>query len=148
MKRARRAILLAGLTLTTLCGCMGLAEEHKEARNLEIRDIDFSGLEAGVYHGAYDGGMKAWRRNQVEVRVGQGQVEAIDLVSSAELDRGDPHYQALVARVVEEQSLQIDVISGATLTSKAHLKAMELALLQAVPATEPAAAGSDHKGGD
>ncbi|NBC30341.1 MAG: FMN-binding protein [Spirochaetes bacterium] len=106
MKRARRAVLPAGLTLTTLCGCMGPAEEHKEARNLEIRDIDFSGLEAGVYHGAYNGGMKAWRKNQV------------------------------------------DVISGATLTSKAHLKAMELALLQAVPATEPAAAGSDHQRGD
>ncbi len=33
--------------------------------------------------------------------------------------------------VIKEQSLQVDVISGATLTSNAYLKAMENALKQA-----------------
>ncbi|HHV58206.1 MAG TPA: FMN-binding protein, partial [Firmicutes bacterium] len=33
--------------------------------------------------------------------------------------------------VIKSQSLQVDVISGATLTSKAHLKAVENALEQA-----------------
>lgn len=37
----------------------------------------------------------------------------------------------LFRHVIESQSLQVDVISGATLTSKAHLKALENALEQA-----------------
>ena len=139
MKQTVLTLLLAALSLTTLCGCMGLAEEHKEAHNLDIQDIDFATLREGVYRGAYDGGMRAWRANEVEVRTTEGRVEAIDLVSSEELDVDDPEYASLAARVIEEQSLQVDGMSGATLTSKAHLKAMELALVQAQPAAEPAA---------
>ncbi|KTD85658.1 FMN-binding protein [Paenibacillus etheri] len=37
----------------------------------------------------------------------------------------------LFRHVIESQALQVDVISGATLTSKAHLKALENALEQA-----------------
>jgi uncharacterized protein with FMN-binding domain len=37
----------------------------------------------------------------------------------------------LYDRVVQAQSLQVDTISGATLTSKAWLQAVENALLQA-----------------
>jgi uncharacterized protein with FMN-binding domain len=37
----------------------------------------------------------------------------------------------LFDRVIEAQSLQVDAISGATLTSKAYLKAVENALEQA-----------------
>ena len=37
----------------------------------------------------------------------------------------------LFDEVIKSQSLQVDVISGATLTSKAHLKAVENALEQA-----------------
>lgn len=37
----------------------------------------------------------------------------------------------LFDEVIKSQTLQVDVISGATLTSKAHLKALEDALKQA-----------------
>jgi uncharacterized protein with FMN-binding domain len=36
----------------------------------------------------------------------------------------------LFKRVIDSDSLQVDAISGATLTSKAHLKALENALKQ------------------
>jgi uncharacterized protein with FMN-binding domain len=39
--------------------------------------------------------------------------------------------QMLYERVIEAQSLQVDTISGATLTSKAHLQCVENALVQA-----------------
>ncbi len=39
----------------------------------------------------------------------------------------------LLKKAVETKSLQVDAISGATLTSKAHLKALENALKQANP---------------
>jgi uncharacterized protein with FMN-binding domain len=37
----------------------------------------------------------------------------------------------LYSRVIAQQSLQVDTISGATLTSKAYLQAVENALVQA-----------------
>ena len=121
------ALLLLG-AVGTIAGCVGLAEEHEEARAVTIGDIDFSTLEQGVYRGSYPGGMHEWRANTAEVTVGQGRVDTIRLVASAELDVDDPEYAALARRVVEAQSLDVDGISGATLTSKAHLKAIELAL--------------------
>jgi uncharacterized protein with FMN-binding domain len=39
--------------------------------------------------------------------------------------------EVLYERVIQAQSLQVDTISSATLTSKAYLKAVENALLQA-----------------
>ncbi len=45
--------------------------------------------------------------------------------------RNDLTIEDLNNSVIKEQSLQVDVISGATLTSNAYLKAMENALKQA-----------------
>jgi uncharacterized protein with FMN-binding domain len=114
-----------------MAGCVGLAEEHAEARAVTIDDVDFGMLEEGVYRGSYPGGMHEWRANTVEVTVGPGGVDAVRLVESAELELDDPEYAGLVRRIIEAQSLNVDGISGATLTSKAHLKAIELALEQA-----------------
>jgi len=139
-KRGTRAVvagvavvlLTLGTTVTT-CGCVGLAEEHREAQSVTIHDIDFRTLREGVYVGAYHGGMREWRANTVEIAVSPGRVDEIRLLESAELEVNDPDYRALAGRVLASQSLQVDVISGATLTSKAHLKAMELALERAEP---------------
>jgi uncharacterized protein with FMN-binding domain len=40
-------------------------------------------------------------------------------------------HETLYDRVIQAQSLQVDTISGATLTSKAYLQAVENALIQA-----------------
>jgi uncharacterized protein with FMN-binding domain len=127
-------LLLAPVLLAVaaaMAGCVGLAEEHAEARAVTIDDVDFGMLEEGVYRGSYPGGMNEWRANTVEVTLEPGRVDAIRLVESAELERDDPEYAGLVRRIIEAQSLNVDGISGATLTSKAHLKAIELALEQA-----------------
>jgi uncharacterized protein with FMN-binding domain len=57
-------------------------------------------------------------------------VVSITLVESKE-DRPQEFFEGLYGSVIEAQSLRVDAISGATLTSKAHLKAVEAALLQA-----------------
>lgn len=133
--RCRLSTLLLTLlllaTAASMAGCAGLAKEHAEARAVTIDDIDFSTLEEGVYPGSYPGGMHEWRANTVEVTVGPGRVHTVRLVESAELEVDDPEYAGLVRRIIEAQSLDVDGISGATLTSKAHLKAIELALAQA-----------------
>lgn len=108
-------------------GWSKLNQEHREAAGLPLNAVDFSRLKDGNYHGAYSGGMYRWRANECDVTVSSGKVTAIQLATSKETGQ----HQTLYDRVIQAQSLQVDIISGATLTSKAFLQAVENALLQA-----------------
>ena len=118
----------------TSYGCEKINSEHEEAANLEIKVIDFSKLKKGEYNGYYAGGMEGWRENECLVSVDSinadsSSVTNIVLIRSAE-DCEQSFFDELYNRVIAHQSLQVDVISGATLTSKAHLKAIEDALIK------------------
>lgn len=130
-KIAIRMVMLGVIAAGAVTGCAGFLKEHQEAENVVINDIDFSILSEGDYTGHYDGGMYGWRENEVLITVAPGRVEKIKLVRSKEFEQDDSDYARLAQRVIEAQKLQVDVLSGATLTSKAHLKAMELALTKA-----------------
>jgi len=126
-------IVLIVLVVLGVAGGIGwsfLSKEHKEARNLSLNVVDFSRLNDGTYVGAYEGGMYKWRANEVQVTVSSGRVTQIEPLRGVE-DQGNGSTQMLYDRVIAAQSLQVDTISGATLTSKAYLQAVENALLQA-----------------
>lgn len=106
------------------------AEEHKEAKNLPIAAIDFKKLNDGTYTGEYEGGIKKWRTNKVQVKVSSGKVTEIEVLEQ-KYDLKPEFTGKLYDRVIEAQSLQVDTISGATLTSKACLKSVEAALINA-----------------
>lgn len=109
-----------------------LNKEHEEAKNLPIKAVDFTKLNDGTYIGDYAGGMYKWRTNEVQVTIASGKVQDIKLLSSANTNpKNATTYEPLYARVIGAQSLQVDAISGATLDSKAYLKAVEGALLKA-----------------
>jgi uncharacterized protein with FMN-binding domain len=84
----------------------------------------------GSYFGVYEGGMYKWRENEVQVMVTSAKVSEIDLLSSKE-NRPPEFTEELFNRVIKKQSLQVDVITGATLTSNAFLKSIENALIKA-----------------
>ena len=127
-------ITLAVVTPLGIAGGIGwskLAKEHREARSLPLNAVDFSKLNNGSYHGAYAGGMYKWRANECQVTVTDGKVTGIELVVSQDPGGKNTQHEALYERVIQAQSLQVDTISSATLTSKAYLQAVENALLQA-----------------
>ncbi|MBN1219508.1 MAG: FMN-binding protein [Anaerolineae bacterium] len=127
-------IALAIVAILGAAGGIGwsrLLKEHKEARSLPLNAVDFDKLNDGTYHGAYEGGMYKWRANECDVTVTNGKVADIQLVGSEDPGAENTDYEMLYDRVIEAQSLQVDTISGATLTSKAYLQAVENALLQA-----------------
>ena len=134
-KRRKACWIIALVVVVALAagggiGMMNVLKEHEEITGLALNAVDFSRLEDGVYIGEYEGGMYQWRQNKVQVTVTEGKVSDIKLLSSAEaenLSDPDPLYE----RVIQNQTLQVDVISGATLTSKGYLQAVENALLQA-----------------
>jgi uncharacterized protein with FMN-binding domain len=124
-------IALAVVAVLGVGGGIGwshLSKEHKEARSLPLKAVDFGKLKDGTYHGAYEGGMYKWRANECDVTVANGKVTDIQLAASKDPGGKNTQHRVLYDRVVQAQSLQVDAISGATLTSKAYLKAVEDAL--------------------
>ncbi|NLS77507.1 MAG: FMN-binding protein [Chloroflexi bacterium] len=107
-----------------------LEREHQEARSVTLDAADFTRLKDGAYHGVYAGGMYKWRTNECDVTVAGGKVTDIALVASQNLAAETANAEMLYDRVIQAQSLQVDTISGATLTGKAYLKAVEDALVQ------------------
>jgi len=75
--------------------------------------------------------MYKWRANECQVPVSSGKVTGIQLVGSKDPGGKNTQHEVLYDRVIQAQSLQVDTISGATLTSKAYLQAVENALIQA-----------------
>ena len=132
-----RVSALATAGAVTVLGAAGgvgwslLSKEHQEAKSLPLNAVDFSKLNDGTYHGVYEGGMYKWRANECDVTVTNGQVTDIQLVGSQDPGTENTDCEMLYDRVIEAQSLQVDTISGATLTSKAYLQCVENALIQA-----------------
>jgi uncharacterized protein with FMN-binding domain len=127
-------ILLIVITSLLLFSCKKLDLEHDEAINVKISDIDFSKLKKGEYQGYYAGGMYGWRENECRIVVDSitsdsSEVTIIELIKS-ESDYTKQFLDTLYNRVLTKQSLQVDAVSGATLDSKACLKAMEDALIK------------------
>ena len=124
-------VVLAVLGAAGGIGWSKLSKEHREARSLPLNAVDFSKLNDGTYRAAYAGGMYKWRANECRVTVSSGQVTDIQLVGSGDPGGKNTQHKALYDRVIQAHSLQVDTISGATLTSKAYLQAVENALVQA-----------------
>lgn len=124
-------IMLVFLVVGGGIGWSFLSKEHREAASLPLNAVDFDRLKDGAYHGAYTGGMYRWRASECDVTVTNGKVANIQLVSSQDPGAQNADNEMLYDRVIEAQSLQVDTISGATLTSKAYLQCVENALIQA-----------------
>jgi hypothetical protein len=50
-------------------GWLFTEKERREARNVQIVEVDFKQLHAGNYVGEYAGGMYKWRANKVQVTI-------------------------------------------------------------------------------
>jgi len=135
-KRKMTCLWIALVVVAVLAAAGGfgwsrLMKEHKEARSLPLNAVDFGKLNDGTYHGAYAGGMYKWRANECDVTVTNGRVTDIQLVGSKDPGSKNTQHKELYDRVIKAQSLQVDTITSATLTSKAWLQAVENALIPA-----------------
>ncbi len=110
---------------------------RREAASIVVEDVDFNHLKDGVYVGEYVGTKDHLRDAKVQATVKGGQLEKVDVTGGAMAQkerqeiRGGQTLESLFDRVIQKRSLQVDAISGATITTKTHLKALENALEQA-----------------
>lgn len=99
---------------------LGLPEE---APVIQINYVDINNVPDGIYKGKCDAGLV---KVEVTVEVKDKKIHAITIDKH---DNGlGKKAEKIVERVVKEQSLEVDVVSGATHSSKAILKAVETAL--------------------
>jgi uncharacterized protein with FMN-binding domain len=109
--------------LVGLTACM--PADIKTTRDMSIESIDISKVKDGVYQGSYS---YAGSDFLVEVTVKDHAIEDVKIL---EAFTGTPYSrkaQAIIDTVVAYQSVEVDVITGATTTSKAYLKCIENAL--------------------
>lgn len=85
---------------------------------------DLSAKADGVYTGGYDGGLV---KATVSVTLAAGRIASIRIIKHDCSPIGKKG-EDVVGRVIERQTLQVDVVSGATGSSKVLLKAIEAAL--------------------
>ena len=111
---------------------------RRELKEMTFPDIPFGRLRQGTYVGEYKGTKDSFRNTRVQVAVAEGKVTGITVLEGSTIKdgkaiemRGGLSVDDLSGRVVNAQSLHVDVISGATLTCNAHLKAVEDALSKA-----------------
>ena len=93
-------------------------------KNAEFNDINISLVPDGTYTGVLGGNRFG---NTVEVTVNGGKIVDIQVVKDMVVVVADVAFN-LFDEVIREQSLQVDAVSGATVSTKAYLKAIENAL--------------------
>ena len=127
-------VLVVAITALLLLDAPG----RREIAQLSFSSIDFSNLHDGTYVGNFKGEKSHLRDTQVEVVVSEGIVSDTKIIKGAIDKNGEPtilknnrSMLQILDAVAQAKTLEVDVISGATITSKSHLKAMEDALIQA-----------------
>lgn len=97
----------------------------KEGQQVQVGDVDPDSLKDGVFHGSFKNGR--WS-NQLRVEIKNHTIKSIevvdDMLAADEKVKGE-----LFNRVIREQTTKVDVVTGATVTSKAYLKSIENALV-------------------
>jgi uncharacterized protein with FMN-binding domain len=96
-------------------------------KSLVIADVPLDRIADGTYRGQFDEGRWA---NALDVKVENGKIAQITIVQDVKFNN-PAQEQQLFDRVIEQQKVNVDVVSGATATSKALLKSIENALTQA-----------------
>jgi len=100
-----------------------VADYKKAVKETTFSGIDISNIPDGVYAGEYD---VDFVYAKVEVTVQNGTVTNIDILEHKN-GRGKPA-EIITDRIIEEQKIDVDTISGATNSSIVIKKAVENAL--------------------
>lgn len=116
--------LIVIVVITFACAILYLNYGLKAGSNTTINGLNMSDINDGVYNGKYKFGR--WSNN-LDVTVKHGKIIYIKIIKDVTFVKPDVRDELFI-RVIEAQNTEVDVISGATVTSKAYLKSIENAL--------------------
>lgn len=126
MKKALKIILGIGGVIAIGVSIMVfiLMNGMNTAQALELNQINLAHVEDGNYVGTYE--TTRWT-NTVEVVIENHEIKEITIVKDVMFSL-EGLSDRLFNRVIEKQSIDVDIETGSTITSKAYLKAIENAL--------------------
>ncbi len=97
----------------------------QEGQNIEVNNVDLSYLEDdGFYTGSFNFGR--WS-NEAKVTLEDRKIVDIEFTDDVSFSK-DEVREEIINRIIDKQKVNVDVVSGATVTSKAYMKAVENAL--------------------
>ena len=131
MKLSRKKILLFTASflfllvlIFTAVYLKSVADYNRAVKETTFRNLDISDVPDGVYAGGYD---VDFVYAKVEVTVQNGVITEIDILEHKN-GRGS-RAEVIADRIVEEQKIDVDAVSGATNSSIVIKKAVENALM-------------------
>lgn len=126
MKRIKKILLIVviGLVVVLTVGITYLNIGMNEGKKVVVGTVDVSQTADGSYVGSYKN--SRWS-NQVNVTVVNHRITAINIEKTVLIEQQDVT-EKLINDVLVAQNTDVEVISGATVTSKAYLKSIENAL--------------------
>lgn len=125
MKKSKKALLITFIVVLLLfiAGKIVMGNMVRHVQNISVSMPDLSGIQDGDYIGEYS---ITPVHVKVEVSVINHQITNIAILQH---DNGlGSKAESIVNDVVKEQSLDVDAVSGATVSSKCILKAVEKAI--------------------
>jgi len=122
----KKKLIVCGVILLVFAGLfMALTSGLSEGASVTLYGIDLSNIPNGSYTGVHT--FRRWS-NTLVVHVNENRITGIDIVSDVLGANVTNSSGEIFRRVIEAQNTIVDVVSGATVTSKAYLKAIENAL--------------------
>jgi uncharacterized protein with FMN-binding domain len=88
----------------------------KAGLTVETGTVDLSSISDGTYSGEYSSGR--WS-NEVNVTVKDHKITSIEVVDDVTFSKPECTKE-LINRVIQKQNIDVDVVTGATVTSKAY----------------------------
>lgn len=127
MKKNKRILIgvLAVVIVIFIVMFLKVTDGLTEGKKVTLNGIDLSVVSDGSYTGTYD--FKRWS-NTVTVHVEDHRIVDIEIIEDVMAEGATNCSDDIIMHVIEAQNTNIDTVSGATVTSKAYLKAIENAL--------------------
>lgn len=118
-------IILGSIILVIVLAAAGgvfyITRGLESGSRVELAGLDLADAEDGVYPGSYNSGR--WS-NKLQVTVKDGKITDIAITDDVAFVR-DGLADKLFDEVIASQDTRVDIVSGATVTSKAYLKSIE-----------------------
>ena len=125
-KKIISVIILLFLLICLICGAVYLknvADYKRAIGETTFDEIDIADVSDGIYIGEYD---VNFIYAKVEVTVEDGEIVSINIMEHRH-ERGKAA-ETVIEKIIEEQKIDVDAISGATNSSTVIKKAVENAL--------------------
>jgi len=126
MKKGLKIIITLIVLIAVIIGgtMIALTQGLEEGKNVEIKGLNLNNIEDGTYKGKHN--FKRWS-NEINVIVKDHKITDIKILKDVRFPNPELSAQ-LFEEVLADQDTTVDIVSGATVTAKAYLKAIENAL--------------------